>query len=48
MFLVRRVIYVYICYFYYEPQFTLLQVFVNIYLSFLFILYLVEFRPYID
>jgi len=48
VFLVRRFIYVLVCYFYYLPEQTIFQVFVNIYLSFLFLLYLIHFRPYVD
>ena len=44
----RRVAFITICFFLYEPQFTVWQVLANIYIGFFFVMYLCIWRPFSD
>jgi len=48
VFVLRRLIFVMLCMEMYEPEYTVVQIFVNIWLSIMFIVYLVEFKPFYD
>jgi hypothetical protein len=48
VFILRRLIFVMLCMEVSSPEFTCVQIFANIWLSILFIVYLIEFKPFYD
>ena len=48
VYMIRRVTFVAVCFIFWEEQYTLVQVVANIGISFLFVTYLVEYRPFSD
>lgn len=45
-FIIKRTVFVYVCFYLYEPKFILIQIIVVIYLSLIFSCYLIEVRPH--
>lgn len=48
VYLLRRWIFVFMAYYYNAPEQTVLQVWINTYLSFFFLMYLILYKPYLD
>jgi len=48
VFMLRRIFFVYICFKWYQPEYTFFQVMANVQISFIFVLYMVKFRPFLD
>ena len=48
MYIIRRIAFILVCFIMYEPQYTVMQVFANIYIGLLFVLYLTDYMPFKD
>jgi len=48
VYLIRRMLYVLICFALWEQQYVIIQIFANIWLSLLFVVYLIRFHPFFD
>jgi len=46
--MIRRIVYVAICFIFWEEHFALFQIMSNIVIAFVFVLYLIEFRPFVE
>ena len=48
VYMIRRIVFVAICFIFWEEQFTLLQIMSNITIALVFVLYLIHFRPFFE